>query len=262
MRIPIRMISLATSLLWIFLLAFTVSAFYSMAEVRLNFGRPQTTAISDDELLYSIPVVVTNGGCYDLDYFNISSVFQGIQGTIAEGATFIPAIKKGDTLNATHQVKLNITDLLQIYQSYMFNDSEVQMNTTVNMKAAGLLSVQISSNMTLPWGAPFYNFTVGPPSFAPLFTTNLARCKVVVPVNFENHAFFDLIGTLQLRMYNSTNSLVGEGQTEIAEPRGSTYNGSLEIDVPVTDVTSSGHFEISFAAPFFNFGPLTIRYGV
>jgi hypothetical protein len=263
MRIPIHMISLATSFLWIFLLAFTVSAFYSMAEVRLNFGKPQTTTISNDELLYSIPVAVTNGGFYDLDYFNISSVFRGIRGTMAEGATFIPAIKKGDTLNTTQQVKLDITDLLQIYQSYMFNDSELQMNTTVNMKVAGFLSVQISSNTTLPWGAPFYNLTVGPPSFAPQFTPNLtASCKVMVPVNFENHAFFDLSGTLQLLMYNSTNALVGEGQTNIAEPRGSTYNGSVEIDVPVTDATSSGHFEVFFAAPFFNFGPRTIRYGV
>jgi hypothetical protein len=110
----------------------------------------------------------------------------------------------------------------------------------------------------VPWGAPLYNFTLGEPEYA---AHNLTHFRVVVPINFENHALFDVVGTIQTRMYNSADEVVGNGQTNIEASHNSPYNGYLELYVPITGITESGRFEIYFQTPLFDYGPLVIPYG-
>jgi hypothetical protein len=160
-------------------------------------------------------------------------------------------------------MKVNLTDLFQNYESLIFNDSELQMNTTVRMNTANWMPVQISSNLAIPWGAPFYNFTIGTPNFLPQSGASLGTYyRIVVPISFENHAQFDFAGTFRLRMYNSTNMSIGNGEITFVAPQGSAFKGHLEMEVPASGVSGNGHFEVLLATPFFNYGPLVVRYGV
>jgi len=263
MKVPIRMISVATSFLWVLLIIFSVSAIYSMKDIRLDVGKPQTTITTDNELLLNFPIGIVNNGYYDLDDFNISTEMRdGHESMMAQGFTFIPVIRRGETFNTTHQMGINLTDMLQNNQRLIFNDTELQVNATVGMKAAELISLQVSSNLTMPWGAPLYNLTFATPVFTTQISPNSAnRYRVAVPIAFENHAFFDLAGTVQLIMYDNGDTPVGTGKMVLKAPQQSTYQADIELDVPVAGTTRNGHFEVFFATSFFSYGPLVIPYG-
>lgn len=263
MKIPIRMIGIATSIFWIFLIIFSVSALYSMKDIKVEFGELQISLTSGDKVLFSFPIAIVNKGYYNLANLNVSTEILGEENQlIAWGCSFIPIISRGEAVNTTHHTELNLTELLQSYPRFLFNDTELEINRTVSMRAAEVIPIQISSNHSIPWGAPLYNFTLGTPEFSALtFPSSTAHYRVTVPMSFENHSFFDLTGTVQVRMYNSTDVLMDEDQVVIESRQSSIYHGNLEFHIPATGLTIRGHFEVFFATPFFNYGPLVVPYG-
>ncbi len=263
MKVPIRAIGIAMSIFWIFLIVFSVSAFYSLKDIELEFGEPQISLISSDSVLFSFPIVVVNKGYYGLASLNVSTGIFGVENrTIGWGFSFIPIIGRGEAVNTTHNLELNLTGLLQSYPDFFFNDTKLEVNRTVSMRAAEVIPIQVSSNNSIDWGAPLYNFTLGTPKFeAPTFPSRMTRWKVVLPMSFENHAFFDLTGTVHMRMYNSTNLCIGEEQIAIESSQSSIYCGNAEFYIPAAGLTEDGHFELFFTASFFSYGPLVVPYG-
>jgi len=253
------MIGIATTFFWIFLIAFFVTAVYSVKDVSFDFGEPQIVANADDQLVFSMPVTVTNRGFYDMGDFRIVTILWDNDGSlITRGSTFTPVINKNEEVTIVHNMIIDINDLLQNASNYIFNDSELRIYAAVGMRLAQLIPVEASTNMTFPWGAPFYNFTLGEPQYE---LYNLTHMRAVVPISFENHAFFDVTGNVQVRMFNSAEALIGEGQTDIAAYSNSPFNGSLEFYVSTEDVTTSGRFEVAFVTPFFSYEALVIPYG-
>jgi hypothetical protein len=259
MRVPIRMIGLATTFFWVFLIAFFVSAVYSLKDVHFDFGDPQMGLTSDNKLVFSLPVSIANMGFYDIDSFNMSTEVADIGGfIIARGSTFIPVITKNDSVTVTHNMTVDVNGLLEQDQNFLFNDTELQIYEAVGMRIADMVPIQASTNFSVFWGAPLYNFSLGEVEYA---VYNFTHFRVVVPVSFENHASFDVVGTIQARMYNSADVVVGSGQASIDAYHNSPYNGYVELYVQMTEMTESGRFEIYFQTPLFNYGPLVIPYG-
>lgn len=263
MKVPIRMITVATSVLWVLLIIFSVSVIYSMKDIRLDVGKPQTTVTPDHELLVSFPIGIVNNGYFSLNDFNISTEVQDTQkSTMAQGYTFIPVIKPGETFNRTLQMGTNLTDMLRTHQNLILNDSELQVNATVSMKAAELIAFQVSSNLAMPWGAPLCNLTIATPEFTTQISPDFTNYyTVAVPITFENHAFFDLNGTVQLNMYNSSNMLTGAAEIVLEAPQQKSYRADLQLDVPVAGNTRNGRFEVFISTSLFNYGPLVVYYG-
>jgi hypothetical protein len=262
MKVPIRMISVATSFLWIFLIIFSASAIYSMKDIRVDIGKPQNTVKTDNELVSNFPIEIVNNGYYNLDDFNISTEIRDLQKSIiAQGFTFIPVIRNGETLNTTHQMRINLTNMLQTHQNLIFDDTELQISATVSMKVAELISLQVSSNLTMPWGAPLYNLTFAAPKLTAQIGPNSTKYyRVAIPITFENHAFFDLTGTVLLAMNNNTNIFTGTGKIVLNVTKQSSCQADLELDAPVAETTRSGHLEVFFVTSFFNYGPLVIPW--
>jgi hypothetical protein len=251
------MISIATTFFWIFLIAFFVSAVYSVKDVRFDFEEPQMDLTSENKIIFSLPITIDNNGYYNIGSFNVTTEISDHKGfIITQGSTFIPVIEKGRRVMATHNVTININDL-QNSQDYLFNDTELKVHETVGMELAEVIPVQASTNRSMPWGAPIYNFTLGEIEYTVLNETHMTA---TVPISFENHAFFDLTGSIQICMYNSTSVLMDEGQTTIKASQNTQYQGYIELNVPIAGITENGHFEVYFSTPFFNFGPLVIPY--
>lgn len=259
MRIPIRMIGIATTFFWIFLIIFSVSAFYSVKDLQFDFGEPQLGLTSDNELLFSLPITIANNGYYNIGFFKIMTEISDEKGfIIMQGSTLVPVIGKGEKVTITHNMTINVNDILQSNESYLFNDADLKIYAMAGMRIAELIPVQASTNFSMPWGAPLYNFTLGEIQYAGY---NLTHLGAVVPISFENHAFFDLAGDIQIRMYNDINALLGEGQTNIEAGQHSPYNGHVELYVSAVGISESGYFEVYFLTPLFNYGPLVIPYG-
>jgi hypothetical protein len=222
-----------------------------MKDFQVNLGQPQTSTTEDHELLFSFPVSVVNTGLYEIADFNISRSFLDEEGSAVAGASiFIPVIGQGQTINVTQNVKLNVTDLLQTHQSLLNNDTDLTTNTRLSMLAAGVIPVQASSNSSMQWGAPLYNLALGTPQLA-MF--NATYSVATVPLSFENHAFFDLSGTVWLRAYSNANELIGQGQTSIQVAQHSPYDGNLEVYVP-SAAGPIARLEVYFVTTFFNYG--------
>lgn len=258
MKISIRMIGLATTFFWIFLIAFFISAVYSTKDLRLNFGNPQLGITPNNELLFSLPITIVNNGYYNIGAFKmVTKISDEDSSLIAQGFTFIPVIKKNGEVIVAHNMTMDINDLLGKSQNYLFNDCELIIYGAVGMRIAEVIPVQASTNFSAHWGAPLYNFRLGEIEYTEYNHTHM---RVIVPISFENHAFFNLVGDIQIRMYNSNNILVGEGQTNIEARSDCLYNGMVEFLISTMDITESGRFEVYFQTEFFNYGPLVIPY--
>jgi len=259
MKIPIRMIGLATTFFWIFLIVFTVSALYSVKDVQFDFGEPQVSLSSDNKLLFSLPIKIANNGYYNLGLFTMTTEISDEEGfVITQASTSIPVIREDENVTITHNVTMDFNDLLPNHEDYLFNDNELMIHETIGMRIAEVIPVQASTNVSMPWGAPFHNFTLGEIEYTP---HNMTYLKAIVPISFENHAFFNLVGDIQIRLYNNVDALLGESQTSIEAQPGSSYDGYMELYVPTADITESGRFEVYFLTQFFNSGPLVIPYG-
>ncbi|NIW14545.1 MAG: hypothetical protein GWN31_11580, partial [Candidatus Thorarchaeota archaeon] len=106
-------------------------------------------------------------------------------------------------------------------------------------------------NITVPWGAPFYNVSVGEIFDLPF---NITHVRVVVPVSFENHSFLDITGTVQLEIYNDVNELVTSGETSLDVRPQSTYNEQVDTYLSLADVsklTENGSVRFIFETPMF-----------
>jgi hypothetical protein len=242
---------------------FSISAIYSMQNISFQLGSPQATTMQDNELVFTFPIRIVNNGLYDLNDLNISTEIQDAQNSIiAQGFTFLPVVDRAEALNMTHQIEVNLTDTLQTHQYLAFEDADLNVNTTVSMRTAELISLQVSSNITVPWGAPLYNLTFGTPMCSVQIDNNSMRFyRVTVPMAFENHASFDLNGTIQLDLLGNGSIPTVASKTFFDVPQQSAYQADLSLDVPASDFSANWRFEASFETSFVNYGPVVIPYG-
>jgi hypothetical protein len=253
------MIGITTTFFWIFLIAFFVSAVYSVKDLHLDFGEPQMNITADNRIILSFPLNITNKGFYNLRSFNLTTQISDAENfNIARGTSFIPIINKDEAATITHNVTIDFNTLLQHDKKFLFNDTELEIYEIVGMVIADLIPIQASSNSSMPWGAPLYNFALGQPQYV---AANSTHFLVSLPITFENHAFFDVAGNIQIKMYNNTNGLLGEGQISINVPQQFFYDGFVEFYVSRSDVTDDGYFSVSILTPLFNYENLVVSYG-
>jgi hypothetical protein len=263
MNVPIRMLGIATTIFWIFLLAFVALAAFSVKDLNFDVGDPQFSPAADGQLMFSLPLYIDNRGYYSLKEFQLSTVFLDPEGVeITRADTFVPVIAHGEKTTILHNVTLGVDSLFEKGEQYLFSDTNLSVAVTAGLNFAEIFPAQISTNFTFPWGAPFYNFALGEPTLGRFNSTHGA---VAVPMSFENHALFDLVGSIRVELYDSGDSLLSESQTAFNVPQYSAYEGDIEFYVPLNAASLSaaqnGHFNVYFSAPFIEYGPLVIPYG-
>lgn len=263
MNVPIRMLGIATLFFWVILIAFIASAAYSIKDLSFGLDEPQFTVASNHELLFSLPLYVDNRGYYSLKAFNITTVFSDVQGSeISRASTFAPVIPQGQNVTIFHNVTLSMDSLLEKDEQYLFNDSNLTASVTAGVNFAELVPAQLLTNINYSWGAPFYNFMLGQPSYDRF---NSTHDKATVKLSFENHAAFDLAGNIRIELYDSLGMLLGKNQTAFNAPQSSSYHDNLEFGVPLniasSSATRSGHFNVFFSTSLFEYGLSVIPYG-
>ena len=253
------MISVATTIFWVFLIAFAITAVYSVRDVSFNMGEPQSTLTQDNMMILSLPFTVANRGFYNIGLLSVTTQISDEEGgVIADNSTTLPVVRIGEQATLVHNVTINATDFLWRNQNYLFDDASFLVNMSLGMRIAEVIPVQVSTNVSMPWGAPFYNFSLGTPELGSFDSTPL---QVTVPLSFENHAFFNVACALRVQMYNAYGSLVGDTQTSVNAAQHSSYNGFIEFYVPQTEMTDTGRFEVLFLTPPFDSGQLEVYYG-
>jgi len=258
MIIPIRMISIATTIFWLILIGFYASAVYSVKDIHFGFEDPQVGMASENNMLISLSINVDNKGYYNIGSFQTSTKIHDKEGfMITQGSTLIPVIEKGRQVTAFHNVTVNVSDLMQNNQEYLFNDAELKVHEIVGMELAEIIPVQASTNFSVPWGAPLYNFTLDEIKYE---AHNLTHTTANFSLSFENHAFFSLDGSIQIYLYSSTNVLISEGQTTIEASQQTPCQKCVELIVPTAGITEDGHVEVFLSTIFLKIGPLVFPF--
>ena len=262
MKVPIRMLGIATIVFWVLLIAFIILAVYSVKDLRFDMGEPEFMVNSEGQLNLNLPLIIDNGGYYSLREFHIATIFSNQDGLeISRANTLIPVIPSGEITRIDHNIPLDIDEIYQNDENYLFEDDEIQVSLTIGVNFAEVLPSQISTNFTFPWGAPFSNFNLHQPS---LNMFNITHSRLSVPLSFDNHAFYDVIGSIDVELYDDQINLISTNQELVNTPQQTSFNSEIELFIPNSssfDSIQNGHFEVNFSTLMFDYGPLVIPYG-
>lgn len=259
MKQTLRALGWATTIFWIFLIAFAGTCVYSAANTRIKLGEPQVFP-SETAITISFPLFINNSGYYDISDLNVTTLLEDIDGVcVSKSTTIITLVPKGRNIVKTHNITINLNDIAYNFYYYLFNDTEFNLQQHFKLKFARVIPFHALANMKIPWGAPLYNFSVKQVSYQCSYLTN---CTVTVSFAFENHSpYFDVIGKLRLEIYNSNGEQIGIGETTADAPSHSSFEGTVDIVVDGEKFTAQGEIFFYFETPLFNFGPLVIPYG-
>jgi len=249
MKQAIRALGWAIYVLWFVVIVFTASAVYSAFQLRPEFGDPNMSTL-DDTLILHLPLNITNGGFYDISNFHIATSVTDSNGTLIANSSSPPQlIPSRSNVSVTHNISISISQMIGNLSYLLQNDSVFNVNATLSLNYANVIPFEISTNLTLPWGAPLSNLTWGQYSLTP--------SGVALPVSFENHSPIDLDGFMRLEIFDNNNNAVGEGTTII---NASPYSGyGTTVNVHVSGIPANiREAHLSFETSAFNYGPLVI----
>jgi hypothetical protein len=250
MRQAIRALGWASNVFWIILLFFTVTAVYSAFNLRPGFGQPYEST-SGGTFTVSLPFHIDNGGLYDISDVNLTTLVKDDYGSsISNSSTFVRLIPHGSNVSATHRMSVSVSQITTGSLWYLLlNDSTFNVNVALKLNYARAVPFRISSNFTMPWGAPLSNLSLGTPSLTP--------SGAVIPINFENHSFFVLTGTMRLEIVDNHNNVVGENATALNVQSQSGYRTELDVSIS-GDPANIREARLYFQTSVFNYGPLVM----
>jgi len=252
MKQAIRALATAILILWVLLIAFAITAVYSVMNLDIDFGETQFFP-SNEDIVLSLPFFINNRGYYDISELNVTTRVTDYNGTLlALSETFVPLIASGSNVETVHNISIDLNDLFMEYTEILFNDGSFELDAFIALNFAHAIPVQMSINMTIPWGAPFSNLSIGEISVDPFY--NLTHSEVVIPVSFENHSFFDIVGTMQLEVYNDMDELVTSEQRSLNVSSYGEYDEPVEMYLSTGDLsklTESGKLHLVFESPMF-----------
>jgi hypothetical protein len=265
MRYVVRALGWATKIIWILMIFFAATSVYSALKVRMGFGQPQAFP-SSGCMIISVPLFVNNTGLYDLSELNMTVTVKDCnKSLISTSTTFVPSIPRGSSIDTAHNVSISLDNITSKMQNYLFNDSVFNLDLSLKLNFARTIPFQVSTNMTMPWGAPLYNFSIGQISYNFL---NLTHQEAIIPISFENHSpYFDVDGTMLVEIHNDnatandSGELLGFSTLNLNVPSHSGYDGKVETIVDVSKVTGSGEVHFYFETSAFSIGPLVMPYG-
>jgi hypothetical protein len=255
MRQAIRALGWAATIFWIILLFFTITAAYSAFLIAqgLRFGEP-TAGVDNGTLLVSLPLFFNDTGLYDISNFNVTtSIRDGNGSLISRSSTFVPLIPRASSnFTVAHNISLSPSQMTSGHLAYLlFNDSDLSVDAILKLNFARAIPLELATNISMPWGAPLYGLSIGDIGTPTILGPN--RVRVTVPIIYENHAFFDLDGTVFLELVDDGGNLLGSGTANLL-PRGGYMPLEIVVSNPLDIVAARLHFDTSY----FSYGPLEI----
>ena len=253
-RQALRALGWITTILWISVMAFGFTVAYSVTNLRADIGHPQIL-LSNGLITITLPFFINNTGFYDISELSVTTSMKDYNGSLlSTSTTLVPVIPPDSAVEKIHNVSISLDYLTQNLSYMLLNDGDLIVDARIAMTLAHAIPLWISTDMTIRWGAPLYNFSIGEISF------NLITQKTIVPLSFENHSPFSINGTMRLEIYNGNNEWLGSGTTQVIVPPNSVYKDKIEVSVDVSKLTEKGNILLYFESPAFCLGPITLGW--
>jgi hypothetical protein len=252
MKIATSMLTVATILLWVVILFFSVTAVYSVMNVGVNIGEAQMLPTING-IKFSLPFSINNNGYYEIADLNLTTRVTDPHGKFLDlTETLVDSIPQGETVNASHTIEVDLDDILSMdHLTLMLNDSNFTVEIFAGLNFARAVPVQLSTNVSLPWGAPFADFSVGDLSIS---QHNSSHVEAAIPVSFENHAIIDITGTLKMEAYSNSDQRIASGVTAISVVSNQNFGDSILLYARAQDeskLADGGKLHILFETYLF-----------
>jgi hypothetical protein len=258
MNLALRALGWAIRFFWIVTLAFAVTCVYSAAQINVELGQPvplpERTGFG-----VTLPITLRNRGYYRIADLNVRTTIKGMEnGSLPDATSYITEIHPQDERTVLHNIDLDVHTIIA-NPRYLFNDSELQLDSLIRLSYADLIPVRVETTIVMPWGAPLFNFAVGPIEHS---SYDLVSRRVTIPISFQNHSpCMNVTGTMHIEVFNSRNQLLGEDTLPVDASPGASYSGEAEIAVQAAQATLTGEVRIYFETDTFHYGPVVTSYG-
>ena len=252
MNISIRMLKIVSIILWMIIVFFSITLVLSVMNLGIILGEVKVSPLENGiEVL--LPFSKNNNGYYEITNLNITSSTTEPSGKILDiSETIINSISQGTNISESHRIVIDFDSILALdSESFLVDDSEFNIEIFAGLNFAKALPVQLSTNTSIPWGAPFSNLTIGEFNFLP---QNLTHVRVEIPLSFENHAIVDLSGTLEIELFNDLDELLTIGEAIFNVPSYSNFSDTCLMilhrsDIP--EIINNGSLHMIFETPMF-----------
>jgi hypothetical protein len=238
----------------ILIILYLATALYSVTELFL-FNQSYMFEdfafdVSDDALTISTPITLNNTGYYDINRFQITTILvDDMDELINETSTVANDISPHERVDLQHRLSLNFIELVSTRQDLLLTDTVFNLTVQFNLRYAYALEFEVEIQDTeLPWGAPLaqLNITSNNP------TINSTHLLLNMTLSANNHAPFDLNGSLIVEIHNEQMEYIGRGTELVSFPAQSDVMIPLEIAAIVENpgaFTGRGIITVSFTAP-------------
>lgn len=252
MKIATRMLTVASIILWVVILFFSITAVHSVMNVGVNIGETQMFPTING-IKFSLPFSIDNNGYYEIADLNMTTRVTDPDGAVLDlTETLVDSIPQGETVNVSHTIAVDLDDTLSVdHMTLMLNDSNFTVEIFADLSFARAIPVQLSTNVSLPWGAPFANFQVGEFSVSQY---NSSHIEAAIPLSFQNHAIIDITGTLKMEVYSRSDQRIASGVTNINVASHQNFGASILLHARPQDASKlagSGKVHILFETPHF-----------
>lgn len=184
--------------------------------------------MSKGTLLWSIPFYVDNSGFYDLTDVGLKLHVYLENETILTVSAEMPNIPAGGTAASSCNLSISLAELVSKHKEILTVDAGFNVCVSLRFRVASAIALSISTNTTMPWGAPFHELAIRDVSYdhaSRIFSASL---------NFNNHAFFQVNETLMVKLYSFEGEPLDSTFIDVNVPPGGTFKGSfmMRIDDP------------------------------
>ena len=211
------------------IVAFVALAGYSASQLRVH-GDPSSTAgngqLVSSALEFHAQVNVSNPGWMAFHAVGSTIVLSDPNGTVLGGGGSLPVdLPAGSTtaIIVHYQVPLAV---LQTDSYLVTRDAQLPIQVWVNGTYASLFPFSLTVRSNYSWGAPLFGLQVTPGSPAP---GPNGTVLVPIQVTFENHAPFDDVGNVTLRLLDSSGAVCGTTTQPVDAAAGSPYSQSWTV---------------------------------
>ena len=234
MKIVIKALRIATIIFWIIILFFAISAVYSVMNLGVEIGEVKILP-SSEGVLFSLPFLINNSGFYEIADLNLTTKVVDFNGNILDiTETLISSLPPNTLTNTSHGISIALEEIVSINQtSLLLEDNEFNVELFVGLNFARAIPVTLSTNSSIPWGAPLANFSIGSISAFPF---NNSHQEVTIPFSFENHAIMEINGNLNLELYDNFDKKIASGNSIIRIPPRQNYNGEISLYIKQEDL--------------------------